>query len=259
MTVESTTMSIEDELNAFLSGEDMDLSDLEENPAPATDPVAEEPAVAVASSAELADDDMAALLDELEAEEPVVAAAEESAPEVKEPGTPAPVTAPEKKDVTAKAKKRAPRVSTAGMEPSEAFAHKFGDDLEQYRMTAEDTDLEANKARLHASCDALAKKVKDKAVNMQAFRVRGEALSVYTEIAVRLLVEKGEMTTADLKNAYMTATPKAYTSGTANAQCGQMFQLLPAFEIAEKADSKTLVLKADNVAVAKFRSIYLDK
>mgnify|MGYP000380302049 CR=1 FL=1 len=267
-TATEAVKSFEDELGALLAGSDIDLSDLEElNEAPSEAAPSEEQDISLVSAEVIeSDDDIESLLAALDVATPEIESAKKPTKKAAKKVSVDEVMKATKVASDAKAVKpksaesaapKKPRANTAGMQPSEAFAHKYGTELEQYRLTLTDTDLEACKSKLEAACDSLAKKTKEKAINMQAFRVNGDSLSVYTDIAMRLLISKGEMTTAELKNAYMTATPKAYTPGTANAQSGQIFQLLPAFDIATKADSKTLVLNEENVAVIKFKETFM--
>lgn len=144
---------------------------------------------------------------------------------------------------------KAKRVSTAGMTKAQATTHKLGDD--RYDVLILDTDMaklpeKDRKAQIDkfiASFDEQAKKVAEKAMNIACSLNNSDRLSNYTRMAIDLLKEKGEMTTADLRSCYLD---RPYTPGTASAQSSQMFKLLPLFKIAIR-EGNTLKLNPDSV------------
>ncbi|WP_339118939.1 hypothetical protein [Halomonas sp. BMC6] len=90
-------------------------------------------------------------------------------------------------------------------------------------------EAEATKARILSACDTIPKKTREKVVNLMDWWVRGHSLSVYTSIAFSLLVEEGVISSASLRNRYLSNPGKSYTMGTANAQTGQVMKLLTVF------------------------------
>lgn len=156
----------------------------------------------------------------------------------------------EKKDADADGepeKQAAPkRQSLSGMLPSQAVSTAFGDKMYDYCiMTAEQADmkLDARKIAINEHLidhvDTLAKKVKEKAINVfQA--VGGHAtLSVYTQVALQMLKDKGEFSGVELKNKYLS---RPYSPGTSSAQSSQMMQLLPALKIARREGNKLVLI-----------------
>lgn len=85
------------------------------------------------------------------------------------------------------------------------------------------------------------KKVQEKVLNMLQHVNDGAKLSVYTELAVNLLVkaylDESTVSLADIKKAY---EDKGYKSGTVGAQSGQMMALFPVLSMATKPERGTL-------------------
>lgn len=112
-----------------------------------------------------------------------------------------------------------------------------------------DADLSADvlrklvKQRLD-NLDKLAKKVGEKSVNLLAHLAGSAKLSNYTVMALKLLFENKHLTSKELQECYLK---RPYSQGTARSQCGQMMQLLPAMEIAEKLGPGSLKLNDKSV------------
>ncbi|MFP3343914.1 hypothetical protein R0J87_15550 [Halomonas sp. SIMBA_159] len=109
-------------------------------------------------------------------------------------------------------------------------------------------EAEVTKARILAACDTIPKKTREKVVNLMDWWVRGHSLSVYTSIAFSLLVEEGVISSASLRNRYLSNPGKSYTMGTANAQTGQVMKLLSVFELIN-ADGR---LMSDHPMIERF-------
>lgn len=86
--------------------------------------------------------------------------------------------------------------------------------------------------------DAAAKKVKEKAANAVAAIDNGKKLSRFTSLAVKSLVDKGTVTSADLIQTYRDA---GLGDGTARAQGQQMTALFRMFDLVEQ-DGKNFKL-----------------
>ncbi len=116
------------------------------------------------------------------------------------------------------------------------------------RIEAGDSELstkdltELLKERM-ASLDTLPKKVGEKAVNLIAHLAGNSKLSCYTEIALEMLLETGELSSKALYDRYKA---RPYSEGTSRSQCGQLMQLLPAMGIAERPTSGSLTLVKDS-------------
>lgn len=152
---------------------------------------------------------------------------------------------PDAEDVKAKTntKKVKPRVSTSGLKPQAALRARYGKKVYEL-VTINDSDAALSDEKLESQVDqylnhfdTLAKKVGEK-VNNFFMHINGDAtLSVYSKIAIDLLKESGEMTTADLRKAYQS-DPYNYKVGTANAQSSQMMTLLPELGLADRDGTK---------------------
>ena len=108
-------------------------------------------------------------------------------------------------------------------------------------------DSEAKESECLRRCklaDDLQKKVGEKFVNLISHFANGAPLSVYTVIALRELLTKGEITSQHLHGTYLDNTTRSYGTGTASAQSGQMMQLFPLLEIADR-NGQTLTLKPE--------------
>lgn len=121
---------------------------------------------------------------------------------------------------------------------SEAVLAKVG---ENYALLGADDKAAAATQAL--AFDSLAKKVKEKVINIFDSAITGKRLSNYTQMALDLLEEKGEFTMADLKAVYVA---RPYSQGTANSQAHQMSQLLPALGLATKTGSTLQLADAEN-------------
>ena len=147
----------------------------------------------------------------------------------------------------ASTKKKAPvtkRISTLGMTKSVALATALGDDLEQHltidsRWTALSDDEQTDKRfALLEQIDGLPVKIGEKVTNLFACIAKGATLSIYTQMAVDLLMKDGELTSKSLKDAYIA---RPYSEGTASSQATQMMKLLPTLGLAERAAGKLVV------------------
>lgn len=144
-------------------------------------------------------------------------------------------------------KKKAPvtkRISSVGMSKSVALATALGDDLEQHltidsRWTALSEEEQTDKRfALLETIDGLPVKIGEKVTNLFAAIAKGATLSVYTQMAVDLLMKDGELTSKSLKDAYIA---RPYSEGTASSQATQMMKLLPTLGLAERAAGKLVV------------------
>lgn len=149
------------------------------------------------------------------------------------------------------AKSKTKRTPVKGMKVSEALRAKLGEKVyDTILTTKQEKELPRDELivtvddRLE-SFDNLAKKVREKVLNFYSY-IAGEAkLSCYTQQAIDLLQEKGEITGSDIKKHYLS---HPYSDGTASAQSSQMTQLLPVLGIAT-VESKKLKLNEDSAVL----------
>lgn len=153
-------------------------------------------------------------------------------------------------------KPRTPRVSSAGKKKSEVIAAHLGaNSSEFFVLEADDAELDADELKAKekevlAAIDALPKKVGEKATNLFNYLKTGERLSIYTKIALDLLVDKDRFTTEELRDKMLAA---GYTQGTSNSQTQQMMQLLPALKIGARVKN-LMALNDESMILAKYRA-----
>lgn len=154
------------------------------------------------------------------------------------------------KEATKKLAKRSSVAASASKEPinvSDVLDAKVAASDAHWGFIAAE-EAEVTKARILAACDTIPKKTREKVVNLMDWWVRGHSLSVYTSIAFSLLVEEGVISSASLRNRYLSNPGKSYTMGTANAQTGQVMKLLSVFELIN-ADGR---LMSDHPMIERF-------
>lgn len=138
-------------------------------------------------------------------------------------------------EVVAKEEKpKRKRESSEGKKKSEIITSHLGaESAGFFVLEMDDAELDANALREREKAtlemiDALPKKVGEKATNLFGFLKTGEHLSIYTKIALNLLLEKGTFTSEALRDKMLA---EGYTQGTSSSQAQQMMQLLPALKI----------------------------
>ncbi|GAL22999.1 hypothetical protein JCM19235_1300 [Vibrio maritimus] len=156
-------------------------------------------------------------------------------------------------DEATKPKSRA----NGGVRPSEALKVRLGG-VEAVSATLihkpEDATLDADKlqsliADRLKEIDQAPKKVGEKLVNAYAHLTSGTTLSVYTEMAMTILLEKGELTSQTLFEAYRA---RPYSEGTSRSQSGQLMKVLPLMGMATR-DGQKLTLIDDSVLAGVFK------
>lgn len=149
------------------------------------------------------------------------------------------------------------RVSSEGKKKSEIIGTTLGANSHEYFvLEADDAELDEAGLKEHERkvlevVDALPKKVGEKATNIFSFLKTGDGLSIFTRIALNILIEKGTFTSEDLRNKMLA---EGYSQGTSNSQAQQMMQLLPALKIGVRV--KNLMTKnPDSVILAKYELV----
>jgi len=257
MTTTSVVAEAEtDALSAILEIQDMEIEDSLES----------------LMAAEMADDTLAGLVDaekeqsaepepeidedqilaEIELDDVKTQAYEEQGAKATDDLDPEAVTAAEAQAPVAVKKKRAvKRTSTASMAKSEAIVHKLGESrYEVCVLTNEmaDMDDDTRKGAIDdfiVSIDSLPKKVGEKVLNLLCHVANEDTLSTYTDIAIQMLKDDGELTTETLRNKYLD---RPYSIGTSGAQSSQMMSLLPAMGLATRS-GRTLTKNPNSVLI----------
>jgi hypothetical protein len=168
---------------------------------------------------------------------------EQALAEMDEQSEPAPDTAQMPAPVQ---KKKAPitkRISTIGMTKSVALATALGDKLDEL-LTIDTKDLALSdeerfdkRIALLETIDKMPIKIGEKTTNLFAHIAKGAALSNYTRIAINFLVQNDEMSSKQLKDAFLA---RPYSEGTSSSQTTQMMNLLPALGIAIKSGGRLI-------------------
>lgn len=154
--------------------------------------------------------------------------------------------------------KKAPvtrRINSKGMSKADALVKALGSKLNDY-LTLNNADAMLDASALQAKVDAklqeiegLPVKIQEKVVNFYAHLVNGAALSNYTRMALELLVKQGELTSKQLRDAYIA---RPYSQGTANSQTTQLMKLLPTLGLATREANGRLVANPDSTLLPMF-------
>ncbi|MCU6236701.1 hypothetical protein KWH75_06420 [Morganella morganii] len=121
-------------------------------------------------------------------------------------------------------------------------------------LTDEDCGkIGVDKAALVEAYEKCPKKAKDKVANLIQWAVKGNELSVYTQLCIENLI-KNNTSTSEMFRLHMMSNPtRPYPAATAGSQAGQLMAVLPALNIADRV-GKNLTLKADSPIVKLFVS-----
>lgn len=150
---------------------------------------------------------------------------------------------------------RAYRKTMAGYKKSEVIMDRLGANSHEYfalelaDAELSQEELKAKQEEMLARIDGIAKKIGEKAVNLLSWLAGRAKLSNYTEQALRLLIEKGKITSKDLLEHYKA---RPYSEGTSRSQSQQLMKLLPEMKVGIM-DGKVMHLNPESLIVAKFR------
>lgn len=139
--------------------------------------------------------------------------------------------------------------STKPAKPREPRSKMSLDDL-----TDEDCEkIGVDKTALVEAYEKCPVKAKDKVLNLIQWAVKGNELSVYTQLCIENLI-KNNTSTSEMFRLHMMSNPsRPYPAATAGSQAGQLMAVLPALNIADRI-GKNLTLKADSPIVKLFVS-----
>jgi hypothetical protein len=138
-------------------------------------------------------------------------------------------------------KTKTPRLSTAGLKPSEILRAKLGEKVYEYCvLTTQQAELPEDELKASVDdflanvLDKQAKKVKEKSVNLFLALAGHAKLSCFTERALTLL-KAGDVSIGDIRKNYLA---RPYSPGTSSAQASQMAMLLPQLKLAERESGR---------------------
>ena len=203
----------------------------------ATEPEALEAAVADLEAAEVHEDDSAEA--EVVSEKPAKKAKKAAAPkEPKEPKEP-----------------KAPRITAITHKPGDRLVALLGGkDWLQFIATDDDATRIAradNFIEAMNSKDAIADKVREKAIMLMTWIASGKDKSALNEVLLRAfetLFRDGELTSGKDGNLQVNLLSKPYSPGTAASQANQMFMLFPLLLITQREKGK-MVANPDSAIV----------
>lgn len=191
-----------------------------------------------------------------EAVQAVYADQDDEVEETAEADKPSTEALPDEKNVKAKKAKtpkepkepKAPRVTSTTHKPDERLMALLGGDKTWLGFIKSDDTLAAERradqflADMHDR-DAIADKVKDKAIMLLTWIASGKDTSALNEVLLRsfsVLFKDGELTSGNKGNLQTNLLSKPYSPGTASSQSSQMFMLFPLLGITLKEKGRMI-------------------
>jgi hypothetical protein len=199
-----------------------------------------------------------------EAVQAVYADQDDEVEETAEADKPSTDALPDEKTVKAKKAKqpkepkepKAPRVTSTTHKPDERLMALLGGDKTWLGFIKSDDTLAAERradqflADMHDR-DAIADKVKDKAIMLLTWIASGKDTSALNEVLLRsfsVLFKDGELTSGNKGNLQTNLLSKPYSPGTAASQANQMFMLFPILGITQREKGR-MVINPDSAIV----------
>ena len=151
---------------------------------------------------------------------------------------------------------KAPRVTSTTHKPDERLMALLGGDKTWLGFIKSDDTLAAERradqflADMHDR-DAIADKVKDKAIMLLTWIASGKDTSALNEVLLRsfsVLFKDGELTSGNKGNLQTNLLSKPYSPGTAASQANQMFMLFPILGITQREKGR-MVINPDSAIV----------
>ncbi|PHM69513.1 hypothetical protein [Xenorhabdus sp. KJ12.1] len=120
-------------------------------------------------------------------------------------------------------------------------------------LTVEDCEkLGVTKEAMTEIVDKCPVKAKDKVLNLAQWALRGNELSIYTQLGIECLI-KNNTASSEIFRLYMMSNPtRPYPTATAGTQAGQLMAALPALGIADSI-GKNVTLRADSPLIRMFK------
>lgn len=151
---------------------------------------------------------------------------------------------------------KAPRVTSTTHKPDERLMALLGGDKTWLGFIKTDDTIMAERradqflADMHDR-DAIADKVKDKAIMLLTWIASGKDTSALNEVLLRsfsVLFKDGELTSGNKGNLQTNLLSKPYSPGTAASQANQMFMLFPILGITQREKGR-MVINPDSAIV----------
>lgn len=165
----------------------------------------------------------------------------------------------EKKAKKAKAPKepkepKAPRITSITHKPGDRLVALLGGNKGLLTFLASDDTIAAEKRAEKFiedmnDRDAIADKVKDKAIMLITWLASGKDTAQLNEVLLRtfkVLFKEGELTSGQKGNLQQDLLSKPYSPGTAASQANQMFMLLPILNVTMREKGR-MVLNPDSI------------
>ena len=205
-------------------------------------------------------------LHKAEAVQAVYADQDDEVEETAEADKPATETLPDEKVKAKKAKQpkadgepkepKAPRVTSTTHKPDERLLALLGGDKTWLGFIKSDDTAAAERRAEQFLMDmhdrnAIADKVKDKAIMLLTWIASGKDTSALNEVLLRsfsVLFKDGELTSGNKGNLQTNLLSKPYSPGTAASQANQMFMLFPILGITHREKGR-MVINPDSAIV----------
>lgn len=151
---------------------------------------------------------------------------------------------------------KAPRVTSTTHKPDERLMALLGGDKTWLGFIKSDDTLAAERRADQFLADmndrnAIADKVKDKAIMLLTWMASGKDTSALNEVLLRsfsVLFKDGELTSGNKGNLQTNLLSKPYSPGTAASQANQMFMLFPILGITQREKGR-MVINPDSAIV----------
>lgn len=202
-----------------------------------------------------------------EAVQAVYAEQDDAVEETAEADKPATDALPDEKTIKAKKAKqpkadgepkepKTPRITSTTHKPGERLMALLGGDKTWLGFMKTDTIDAANERADLFIADmndrnAIADKVKDKAIMLLTWIASGKDTSALNEVLLRsfqVLLKEGELTSGNKGNLQTNLLSKPYSPGTAASQANQMFMLFPILGITQRERGR-MVINPDSAIV----------
>nr|WP_181374709.1 hypothetical protein [Pectobacterium carotovorum]AKG47554.1 hypothetical protein pA_00114 [Pectobacterium carotovorum] len=110
-------------------------------------------------------------------------------------------------------------------------------------LTNDDCEkLGVSKAKLLESYESCPKKAKEKVINLIQWALRGNELSIYTQICFESLIANNTVTSEVLRISMMSNPTRPYPSATAGTQAGQIMAVFPAMGVTDRVGKNMTVI-----------------
>ena len=154
---------------------------------------------------------------------------------------------------------KAPRVTSVTHKPGDRLVAQLGADYKDFLVFFKSDDTIAAETRVESFItamndrEAIADKVKDKAIMLLTWLKSGKDVSALNEVlrrAFTVLFRDGELTSGTKGNLQVDLLSKPYSPGTSASQANQMFMLFPILGITQREKGRMVVNPDSTIAEA---------